>query len=63
MKVHGELVTDALRPFHENLEKRFSELHTLIPKTPRQKTNPRVSIHIYSSGGGGELYVLDIYAY
>ncbi|CAB3976622.1 dedicator of cytokinesis 1 isoform X2 [Paramuricea clavata] len=44
MKVHAELVTEALRPFHENLEKRFSELHALIPKTPRQK-QPR----LYSS--------------
>jgi hypothetical protein len=43
MKVHAELVTDALRPFHENLEKRFNELHALIPKTPR-KTYSRVRL-------------------
>ena len=38
MKVHSELVTEALRPFHENLEKRFSELHALIPKDPKRRT-------------------------
>ncbi|XP_028391608.1 dedicator of cytokinesis protein 1-like [Dendronephthya gigantea] len=38
MAVHKELVTDALRPFHDQLEKRFVELMALIP--PRKKKTP-----------------------
>ena len=43
MKVHGELVTAALKPFHENLDKRFSEMMNQVPKQPRRQVNVIIS--------------------
>ena len=46
IKVHGELVPEALKPFHDNLVKRFAEMTAQCPKKPFRAKPVRIIFYI-----------------